>query len=231
MNNKYQHILFDLDRTIWDFEKNSKEAIHEIYLHFRIEQYQPDFEVFFNTYRKINEVLWEDYRKGTITKKELSDTRFAETFKRFGFDGTIEGKEAGEMYLNLSINKTHTFPKAHQTIDYLSSKYKLHIITNGFKEVQEKKLQNCQLRSFFDKIITSEDAGAQKPDKAIFNFAFNKTGASESNAIIIGDDEKTDIAGAIKMGMDSIWFNPEKRESIGNAKMQIESLEELKSIL
>jgi putative hydrolase of the HAD superfamily len=229
--NNYQHILFDLDRTLWDFEKNSKEAIQEIYSFFKINQYEPDFEKFFKSYKAINEKLWEDYRSGIISKKKLSDTRFTATFKSFGFDGTKEGKEAGKMYLELSINKTHTFPKAVETCEYLSNKYKLHIITNGFKEIQEKKLKNVRLRSFFDKIITSEDAGAQKPDQRIFDFAFEKIGATSNNAIIIGDDEKTDIAGALNIGMDSIWFNPEKKESIGNAKVQIESLDELKALL
>lgn len=231
MKDNYKHILFDLDRTLWDFEKNSAEAIKEIYAHFNIKQYQPEFKQFLNTYKHINEQLWEVYRKGDISKKKLSETRFTETFKFFGFDGTLEGKEAGKMYLELSVTKTHTFPKTHDTIKYLSKKYKLHIVTNGFKEVQERKLNNCNLREFFHTIITSEDAGIQKPDEGIFNYTFEKTGANKHNAIMIGDDENTDIAGADNIGMDSIWFNPDKKTSNGKAKIQVESLQELTTLL
>jgi putative hydrolase of the HAD superfamily len=231
MKKEYQHILFDLDRTIWDFEKNSEEAIHEIYNHFNIKKYQPNFNQFFKTYKDINEQLWEDYRKGKISKQQLSDTRFGEAFKACGFNVTEEGKEAGKMYLELSVSKTNTFPSARETIEQLSKKYKLHIVTNGFKEVQEKKLVNCNLREFFDCIITSEDAGFQKPDSRIFDFTFKQTGASTDNSIMIGDDEKTDITGAADIGMDSIWFNPNEENSIGKASTQIKSLEELITIL
>jgi putative hydrolase of the HAD superfamily len=231
MKKQYQHILFDLDRTIWDFEKNSKEAIQEIYSHFKIERFQPDFDIFFNTYHSINEELWEKYKIGQISKKELSETRFARTFKSFGFDGTNEGKQAGEMYLELSVNKKHTFEGAHESISQLCNTYKLHIITNGFKEVQERKLINCNLRQYFDTIITSEDAGFQKPDNRIFEYAFEQTGSHNRNAIIIGDDENTDIKGAINVEMDSIWFNPNGNKSTIKATHQISSLNELISIL
>ncbi|PLX21111.1 MAG: noncanonical pyrimidine nucleotidase, YjjG family [Salinivirgaceae bacterium] len=231
MKNKYQHLLFDLDRTIWDFEKNSKEAIKEIYSHFKIDKFQPDFEIFFNTYHAINEELWEKYRIGNISKKELSETRFANTFKTFGFDGTKEGKKAGEMYLELSVNKTHTFEGAHETINYLSKSYELHILTNGFKEVQERKLINCNLRDFFSTIITSEDAGYQKPDLKIFEFAFEQTGANNQNTIMIGDDESTDIAGAKNARMDSIWFNPEGKAPKETPNYQVKTLPELTTLL
>ncbi|WP_462280186.1 YjjG family noncanonical pyrimidine nucleotidase [Salinivirga cyanobacteriivorans] len=231
MNRSYQHLFFDLDRTIWDFETNAKEAIADIHTHFNLKSRDITLENFHITYKKINEQLWEKYRNGLITKEKLTTERFYKTFKTLGFDSQQQGKAAGQLYLELSAQKTHLFPHTHETLSYLNKKYELHIITNGFKEVQTGKLRNCNIGQYFNHLITSEDVGFQKPDVRIFEYALQTADTNSEKSLMIGDDEKTDILGASKAGMNYIWFNPGRRDSLFNSRPAIYSLKELIEIL
>ena len=149
---KYQHIFFDLDRTIWDFEANAKEAFEEIYVHHNLSQIFPDFDTFHSAYRKYNAQLWEKFRNGAINKEDLKHVRFYLTLKEFGKDDRELAKKLGEDYVNISARKTHLFPNSHEVLSYLKQKYKLYIITNGFHDVQIKKIENSDLRKYFQKI-------------------------------------------------------------------------------
>lgn len=231
MSTSYKHLFFDLDRTIWDFETNAKAALNDIYSQFNLQAQNITFENFHSTYKKINEQLWELYRIGKITKKMLSQERFTKTFEELGYKNPNDGRRAGELYLTYSAEKTNLFPFTHETLTYLSRKYELHIITNGFKEVQTGKLRNCNLEQYFNRLITSEDVGYQKPDHRIFEYAFKTANALAENSLMIGDDEKTDILGATKVGMNYIWFNPEKRNSQFKSEPVINSLKELEGLL
>lgn len=227
----YQHLFFDLDRTLWDFETNAVEALSDIYKQFRTKGYIGKFEKFVAVYRNVNEDLWRKYSNGEISKQQLIEDRFYLTFKEFGFDNRALGFEAGKLYLQVSPTKTHLFPGAKDTLDYLSQYYQVHILTNGFKEVQGRKLRNSGLDGYISTLITSEDAGYQKPDVRVFEYALNKVGAKRDESLMIGDDLHADIQGASNAGLKYLWFNPDNRKSTIEESMQISQLAELLQLL
>ena len=227
----YKHLFFDLDRTLWDFEKNANVALTEIHSRFSKVGYIGDYERFSIVYHYVNEGLWDKYRRGVISKEQLIEDRFHLTFNEFGFNNKKVALEAGEMYLDLSPRQTGMFPDALEVVEALSKKYKIHILTNGFKEVQTIKLKNCGLEPFISQLITSEDAGCQKPDERIFQYAVKQVGASPDEVLMIGDDLIADIAGAQNAGIDYVWFNPDDRDSKIDRSRQIKFLNELLSRL
>ena len=225
---KYQHIFFDLDRTLWDFDKNSEKTLEQLYRDFSLQSSFGNFLFFKNRYEYHNKKLWLAYYQNRIEKEELSYRRFYLTLKEAGQDDIELAKEIAQDFIDISPLQTETFPHTHKCLEYLKDKnYQLHIITNGFNEVQGRKLQNSKLESFFTHVITSEDAGANKPHAQIFDFAFNLTGAQINNSIMIGDDLNTDIKGARDMGMDHIYFNPKKASHKEDLTFEIENLKEL----
>ncbi|MDD2636364.1 MAG: YjjG family noncanonical pyrimidine nucleotidase [Bacteroidales bacterium] len=227
---KYKHIFFDLDRTIWDFDANSLETIQEIFTKHKLIRYST-FNDFHKIYREINDNLWRDYRDNKITKDELSWQRFYLTNKYFGNINESLSKSMSKDYISISPTKTQMLPNAIPTLEYLQKKYKLHIITNGFTDVQYNKLENCGIKKYFNSIFTSEEVGCNKPNTKFFNYSLLKTGANTSNSIVIGDDIEVDIKGASAVGIDTIWFNPNNKKTIFNSSFEIKSLEELKNIL
>ena len=225
---KYKHIFFDLDRTLWDFEKNSEETFKDLYLIYNIEQLlNCDFDSFFRTYKKHNTLLWEEYRNKRIIKEFLSVQRFFATLNDFDNYDLELAKKMAENYLILSPQKNLLFPHAIETLEYLKDKYQLHIITNGFIEVQYKKIKNSGIEKFFNQTITSEEAGVQKPDKFIFEFSLNKVNASPEECIMIGDDLKIDILGAKNAGIDQIFFNVDNVKHNENITFEIDSLKQI----
>lgn len=227
----YKHLFFDLDRTLWDFEKNAILALEHIYNKYSKLGYIGDFERFMVVYRYVNEDLWEKYRDGEISKDQLITDRFHHTFCEFGFNNLQLATEAGVLYLELSPQQTGLFPRALEVVHALSRKYRIHILTNGFRNVQREKLRNSGLEPFVDQLITSEDGQAQKPDIRIFEYALQLVGASESECLMIGDDLRADIAGAKNAKIDYVWFNPENRKADVDSAQQINSLAELLHIL
>ncbi len=229
--NKYKHIFFDLDRTIWDFDNNALETFQDIYKKYRLEQIFKSFDSFYNTYLKHNERLWEKYREGKLEKLVFSYKRFALTLEEFGVSNEILAKEIAHDYILINPTKKRLFPFAHEILYYLHKKYKLYIITNGFKEVQLSKLKNSNLDKYFSKVITSEEAGAQKPDPVIFNYALNVVNACKNESLMIGDDFKSDVLGAKRFGLDQVFFNPKKKNYKEGVTYEITSLKELQGLL
>lgn len=230
--NKYSHIFFDLDRTIWDFDKNSIKTLKEIFQKYKLENIlNCPFDDFYLIYKKHNTVLWEAYRNNQIKKEKLSLERFLFTLNDFNNYDLLLANYIAEDYIKLSPQKNELLPNAKDTLEFLYKKFKLHIITNGFKEVQFIKLKNSGIDKFFTHVITSEEVGVQKPDRRIFEFALQKTGAKAENSIMIGDDLKVDVDGAMKVGMDQVFFNVNSSTTIHNATFEIKSLEELNFIL
>jgi putative hydrolase of the HAD superfamily len=230
---KYSHIFFDLDRTLWDFEKNSNEALLEIYHKFDLyEKGIPNFNRFITNYKIHNEKLWSLYRNNIITKKYLRSSRFQLCLLDFGVDDSKLALDIGNFYIKSSPYKTHLFPYTHEVLSYLKKKYKLHIITNGFQEVQLLKLAKSNLFDYFDKIVTSEQVGVMKPDLSIFNYAMTMATAQPEKSVLIGDDFLVDILGARNAKMDQIYFNPNKDDvSSEMATYEISCLSELKQLL
>ena len=227
---RYTDIFFDLDGTLWDFETNSLETLKEIYENHQLEQAGiPDFEQFIQVYHKHNVRLWNLYRAGDLEKEVLKRSRFGDTLNDFGIDNSSLIETIAHEYVSISPTKTNLFQHTHQTLSYLKGKYRLHIITNGFNEVQFIKLEKSGLSAYFNQIFTSEMAGISKPDARIFNYALNLAGASAENSLMIGDDEEVDIQGALNVGMDALLFTHDN--PIAGKHHCISSLAELQHLL
>jgi len=205
----YKHLFFDLDRTLWDFEKNSHEVLQELYHYYNLQHHGiTSVEDFIIRYKINNEKLWDLYRNNLIEKDSLRDERFRLTLNEYGVSDHDLAAKLGLDYILLCPKKTHLFPYVHFTLDYLKNKYKLHIITNGFDEVQHQKIEHNNLSHYFDQIITSEQVGYKKPNKEIFEFSLQKASAKASESLMIGDDLLADIYGAKNVGMHQVYFNP-----------------------
>ncbi|MFZ4740262.1 MAG: YjjG family noncanonical pyrimidine nucleotidase [Bacteroidales bacterium] len=229
---KYKHVFFDLDRTLWDFDSNSLETFKDLYNIYSIKKkLNCDFLSFHNIYKKHNTQLWEAYRKGNIKKEYLSIHRFLFTLNEFGCKDLELATNMSEDYISLSPQKKLLFPHTHEVLTYLQKKYCLHIITNGFIEVQYKKIKNCGIDKYFTHAITSEEAGFQKPDKHIFYFSLEKTGAKAEESIMIGDDLKVDILGAKQVGIDQIFYNNSGIQHNEEITFEVDSLKKIIDIL
>ena len=228
----YKHLFFDLDHTIWDFDKNAEETLHELYHTYELKQlglHSPD--LFIETYTKNNHQLWADYHIGKISKEVLRSTRFSKTFTELGVSPELIPGKFEDDYVAICPTKTNLFPHAHDTLAYLEAKYTLHIISNGFKESTELKIGNNGLTKYFSTIFISEIIGFNKPDKAIFEHALSTTEAKVSESLMIGDSVEADIRGAQDFGMKAIYFNPLRNEKPDDVEHQIHCLSELIRIL
>lgn len=228
----YRHIFFDLDNTLWDFEANSKETFHELFDRYQLTHRGIDsFEDFIEVYERHNALLWEFYRQGKIVKEVLNIRRFSMTLDEFGIhDSLLSSNMAGD-YVAISPTKTRLFPDAIDLLGYLKERYTLHIITNGFEEVQHRKLLNSGLRGYFESIITSEEAGSKKPELTIFNFALSVTGAQKHESLMIGDDEEVDVLGARNAGIDSVLVDYSGERQTTEATYLIYNLKDIYKIL
>jgi len=230
---KYKHLFFDLDRTLWDFDTNARLAFDDLTEKYGLLAQVGSAATFFQVFNHHNEYLWEQYRSGQITKTYLKSIRFIITLHDFGVDNPELAHQLGDDYLHISTQKTQLIPDTLQILDVLHPHYKLHILTNGFNEVQYHKLNNSGLTKYFDLMITSEDAGAMKPATQIFDYALHKAGASKCESLMIGDDYAIDIVGAKQAGIDQVFFNVDKKLPAASieATYQIESLMELVELL
>ncbi|MCX7744340.1 MAG: YjjG family noncanonical pyrimidine nucleotidase [Flavobacteriales bacterium] len=226
-----KHIFFDLDKTLWDFETNSRNALEELYYHHQLPQYGVnDFNLFFKLYTQINDQCWDLYRKNIINKEYLRHQRFFLTLKKFGIENRQLAKAIGKDYVALSPTKTALVSGAKELLEHLKGRYHLHIITNGFEEIQYLKLKNTGIDHYFKEVITSERAGRRKPDPAIFQFAMKKTGAIPENSLMIGDDLEIDIQGARSNGWQTIWYNPHQKAD-PEGGMSVQQLQQLISMI
>ncbi|MGZ4033576.1 MAG: YjjG family noncanonical pyrimidine nucleotidase [Bacteroidia bacterium] len=229
---QYEHIFFDLDHTLWDFETNSKEALYELAdKHKLFERGVVSMDRFLEEYFIINEKLWDDYRKGIIDKEQLRYDRFHLALQKFGIDDINLTTAFSDDYVSSAPYKTNLFPHAIETLEYLHGKYILHIVTNGFEETQHLKMRNCNIEKYFSEIITSERSGFKKPDKRMFEFSLNEAKANSSTSIMIGDSLEADIIGAREAGLAQIYFNPSRKTHYEKITHEIISLRELVEIL
>ncbi|HKJ43377.1 MAG TPA: YjjG family noncanonical pyrimidine nucleotidase [Sunxiuqinia sp.] len=201
---KYDHLFFDLDHTLWDFETNSKLAMKEVVNQLKLKAIIDDFESFFDYYENVNAQLWEAYRNQGISKPELIKKRFKDSLEYFNIEG-IDPVEMNELYLQLMPLQTKLFPGAIETLDYLKGKgYQMYIITNGFSEVQHKKIESSGLQPYFSRVFISEEIKFPKPDIRIFQHALKTCNAKKSRSIMIGDSWDSDIIGAINTGISQV---------------------------
>ncbi len=228
---KYSHLFFDLDHTLWDFETNSIQTLEELFAKYHLEASFDSFTQFYERYEAHNEELWTLYRQGKITKENLNFDRFNTPFSEAGIKDESIAEHFGKDYITVSPTKTALMPNAIEVLTELKKRYILHIITNGFKEVQFIKLKNSNLEQFFSKIFISETIGASKPKTAFFEYAVKSANARKKECLIIGDNLDTDIDGAINFGLDYVFFNPNKNTHNRKLKNEISDLTELLEIV
>lgn len=215
--NEIEHIIFDLDNTLWDFTGNSKRILAEIFSKFELDKRGiVDFEKFHDQYKFRNEHLWMDYALGKVSREEVRLNRFLVTLNDFGVNNYKLSSDAADHYVLNTRHQTELIPYTHELLGYLIKKYKLHIITNGFDEVQFFKMNNTGIKKYFTTVTTAESAQALKPDKKIFDHAIQLINTKAEHCLYIGDSPQADGVGAINAGMQFIWFNPEKKENIYN---------------
>ncbi|MEA4948871.1 MAG: YjjG family noncanonical pyrimidine nucleotidase [Petrimonas sp.] len=229
---KYKNLFIDLDDTLWDIHRNGKECLEEIYSDYGYDRFYPTFDDYYNVYMPSNHHLWNLYRLGEIRKEELIVERFLVPVREFGINDAEYAKSLSDDFLERTTRKTRLIDGSIELLDYLRPKYRMHILSNGFREVQFKKIENSGLQPYFDKIILSEDAGVNKPHPDIFTYALKNTNSRRNEALMIGDSWEADIAGAQKSRIAQIWFNPARISSDGfEPTYTVKTLAEIKEIL
>jgi putative hydrolase of the HAD superfamily len=221
-------VFFDLDRTLWDFETNSLLALSQLFTEFGLNQKIEQSSQFIEDYKRINEYHWDLYRKGLTTKEKLRIDRFYEALLLHGVDDVKLAADYCEAYIQRCPELTHTFPGTHDTLEELRKMgYQMHIITNGFSEVQYRKMENCGILSYFDVIVCSDQVGVNKPEPEIFRIAIQQAKAQAAQSVMIGDHPEIDVLGANAAGMRGILFDPEHQYPHHNSIEKIQRLEEL----
>ncbi|MFM7310202.1 MAG: YjjG family noncanonical pyrimidine nucleotidase [Flavobacteriales bacterium] len=204
---QYQHLFFDLDGTLWDLRKNTLIALREIFDEHADTTHTVDFDLFYRRYHHHNDRLWALYRDGRIDKESLRIERFQMAFEECGvIQRPTFYRDFADAFLVVCPRQPHAMEGAHRLLDHCKGRYRMHIITNGFSEVQGIKMAAAQLDGYFEKIIFSESCGIKKPHKGIFEHAFQCTGATAETSLMIGDDWDADIIGARGVGMDQAFL-------------------------
>ncbi len=226
------HIFFDLDRTLWDFDQNSHEALSQIFERLELGNVIANKRAFISDYKRINEQMWSEYRKGQLAKEDLRVGRFLRALNKYGIDDFKIAECYSTAYIALCPHLTLLFPNTIETLEDLKSRgKKLHIITNGFSEVQHVKLQKSGLIDFFDVVICSDTIGVNKPEPKIFLEAIAQAGADARTSAMIGDHLETDVLGANQVGMQGILFDPKNEYKNLRSVTRIEQLQELSELI
>lgn len=212
-----QHLFFDLDDTLWDFQANSSFVLSDLYQQFDLKKkLGVELEVFLSEYHRINLKLWKQLYKREIDKTYLRTQRFNSVLNHFGYENYGESLAISELYLQLAPKGTALKEGCKETLSELQKKYNLHIITNGFAESQHKKIDACGLRPFFKNIIISEEHNSVKPEEKIFRVAESLANTAAQHCVMIGDNYDSDITGAVQGGWEAIHFcEPHNNEHAG----------------
>lgn len=224
-----QHVFFDLDHTLWDFEKNSALTFKKILVDFNV---NVSFHSFIEVYKPINFNYWKLYREERISKENLRYKRLSDTFKNLNYtvsDDLIN--TLSEKYIEHLPDFNYLFEGAIELLDYLKNKYELHIITNGFEEIQTLKMEKSGILPYFNQIITSESVGVKKPNPKVFKYALQQANAKSSNSLMIGDNLEADIQGALDCNLSVIHCNFEKEKVTLDNLISVTSLNEIMSYI
>lgn len=205
---KYACLFLDLDNTVYDFSASSREAYREVYVAMDYDRFFPSFEAYIAIYEARNAELWTLYNAGRITKDELNAERYLHPLRVMGVAGAEQvSQEFFSRAMKVLPTKGILVPRAIEALDYLRSRYRLYILSNGFTELQTRKIQSAGIYDYFDGIVLSEDIGVNKPDRRLFDHALRMAGVAADEALMVGDDFDVDIAGARAAGWDQMYFN------------------------
>jgi YjjG family noncanonical pyrimidine nucleotidase len=233
MPNSYQHLFFDLDHTLWDFEGNAHECLLEIYDDFKLKEIGvEDADAFFQKFSEANQYYWALLERKEITSDYIRKNRFKTALSKLGveIDESLS-LNMTQIFIQLLPHKKRLIEGATEILDYLKPHYQLHIISNGYHEMQMQKMKSAAIDHYFIEVITHEKANALKPEKAIFDYALNSTNAQFSNSLMIGDNYEADIKGAINAQFDTVFYNPAKQKTVEKPTFEIFQLTEMMHFL
>lgn len=215
-----KHIFFDLDHTLWDYDRSAKETLLEIYGRLNLSAADVSQKKFINTFYEVNNKLWVKYNNGQVDREYIKKERFNEIFSSTGID-VENSKMASAYFLENCSQKPYLMDDAITALNYLSNRYDLHIITNGFLDSQNKKLRSSGIETFFKIMVTSECIDSRKPSPEIFEYSLKEAGASKFNSIMIGDNPRTDISGAKEFGIKTVFYDPSgQKKSLADFTIQ-----------
>ncbi len=225
IRSKITDIFFDLDHTLWDFDKNSALAFQRVFSTHKIKL---DLSEFISEYEPINLIYWKKFRENRIGKQEMRRGRLLETFQKLRLNISLqEIDNLANSYIQELPIDNHLLDGASDLLEYLSRKYNLHIITNGFQEVQNLKLKRSKIDNYFKTVTTSDEVGEKKPNPIIFDFAMGRAKVESENCLMIGDSFEADILGAESAGMKTLFLNY-REEKVLSACIQVKRLSEIK---
>ncbi|MBS1681956.1 MAG: YjjG family noncanonical pyrimidine nucleotidase [Bacteroidetes bacterium] len=228
---KYRCLLFDLDHTLWDYETNSREALTDLFREYQLQEKGIDNREFINTFEKINNEMWDLYDRGLLHRDAIRNERFHKILLTHSIDDYGLSLRISHDYLIHSPKKKNLMEGCREILDYLFPKYPMVIVTNGFDEIQSTKLSSSGITHYFKDVITSARAGFKKPAKEIFEFALQQNGFSAPDALMIGDNLLTDMAGAQNAHIDTVYFNPMNLKHNSPVTFEIGKLTQLKQLL
>ena len=209
---RYKNLFIDLDDTVYDFSAASEESFCETYELLQYGRFFDSFEHYLSIYKPYNLELWRIYGEGKITKEELNKRRYSYPLECVG----IHDQELADTFCKEALSRIPTkgplMPGAIELLEYLRPKYRMFILSNGFKELQSRKMHAAGIDKYFDELILSEDLGVNKPNRELYDYALQKTGSTLEESLMIGDMFETDIAGAANIGMEQIYYNPKGKQ-------------------
>lgn len=228
---KYKSLFFDLDDTLWDTYHNNKACLREIYDDYHFGRHYTSFEAFFDKYMPHNEMLWAQYRNNEIDRQTLILERLLYVLRPMGIDDKEYALNLNRDFLQRTAVRTKTIEGAIDLLEYLYPKYRLFILSNGFREIQALKMKNAGLAPYFERLILSEDVSIQKPHKAIFDYALKNTNSRRAESLMIGDSLEADIIGAQNAKIDQIWLTQSISHTQIHPTYTVRKLSDIKKIL
>ena len=229
---KYKNLFFDLDDTLWEFSANARDTFEEMYHKYDYGRFFRSFLHFYTLYQHRNTELWEEYGRGQVSKEELNRQRFLYPLEAVGARDVALAEAFSDDFFSVIPTKNRLMPHAYEVLEYLAGKYNLYILSNGFRELQSRKMRSAGVDGYFRKVILSEDLGVLKPWPEIFNFALSATQSELRESLMIGDSWEADITGAHGVGMHQAFYNVTERTTFPFLPTyHIHSLKELMDLL
>lgn len=228
----YKNLFFDLDDTLWAFSANARDTYEEMYRKYDYDRFFDSFEHYYSLYQRRNLELWAEYADGKVTKEELNRQRYLYPLEAVGAGDSALAEAYEKDALATIPTKSKLMPHAREVLEYLSAKYNLYILSNGFKELQFHKMRSSDIDKYFRKVVLSDDIGILKPWPEIFHFALSATQSELNDSLMIGDSWENDIAGAAGVGMHQVFYNLFGRTDLPfTPTYQITDLKELLDLL